>query len=371
MTKDRIAAFGFRSIPPKPGSAGADKFAEEIYTRLARRGYEVTGYNRVYERPSKSSYSYEGVKLINLRTTRRRGAEALWHSLRATFHIVVHNTGDLVHIQNGGNSIFAVILRIFGKKVFISEDGVHWNRHQWPWYGRLYLRTSRWLTAHIPNGVIFDNLFVRDMFEERYSKNYDFIPFGSEPAADQTDSDILERLGLVKQGYFLFVGRFVPDKGLQYLIPAFLNLETTLKLVLVGGSLDNSPFEQSIKDCHDDRILFPGFMYGRDAHTLMRNAYAYVQPSEIEGLSPVILENMGLGTPVICSDIRENLYAIGDTAVTFRTADVRDLREKLTYALANPLQLKRNAIAAKVRAQQNFNWDSVTRRHEEIFFGRR
>ncbi len=371
MAKDRIAAFGFRSIPPKPGSAGADKFAEELYARLARRGYEVTGYNRVYESPAKSSYSYRDVELINLRTTRRRGAEALWHSLRATFHIVVHNTGDVVHIQNGGNSIFALILRICGKKVFISEDGVHWDRNQWPWYGRLYLRLSRWLTAHVPNGVIFDNLFVKSMFEERYSRDFNFVPFGSDPVPDQTDSDVLERLGLIKNGYFLFVGRFVPDKGLQYLIPAFGRLDTSLKLVLVGGTLDNSKFEQSIKNCHDDRVLFPGYMYGADVHTLMRNAYAYVQPSEIEGLSPVILENMGLGTPVICSDIRENLYVVGDTAVTFRSADTHDLREKLVYALENPLQLERNAIAAKARAEQNFSWDSVTQQHEEIFFGDR
>ena len=65
----------------------------------------------------------------------------------------------------------------------------------------------------------------------------------------------------------------------------------------------------------------------------MKNAYAYIQPSDIEGLSPVVLENMGLGTPVICSDIVENLYVVGDTALTFRKSTVDDLTLKIGYAL--------------------------------------
>ena len=47
MSKIRIAAFGgFRDIPPKAGAAGSDKFALELYPRIAHRGYEIT---RVFE----------------------------------------------------------------------------------------------------------------------------------------------------------------------------------------------------------------------------------------------------------------------------------------------------------------------------------
>lgn len=368
-SKGRIAAFGFRSVPPKPGCAGADKFAEELYSRLVERGYEVTGYNRVHKPSEQATNTYRGITLVDLRTPRRSGIEALWHSFRATLHIIWHNTGDVVHVQNGGNSIFAIPLRLCGKKVFIGEDGAEWARGKWPWYARLYLRMTRWITAHVPNGVIFDNIFVREMFEERYSRSYHFVPFGSDPADDQSDSDILERLGLEKQGYFLFVGRFIPDKGLQYLIPAFEALDTPRKLVLVGGAPEGSEFANSLKSTRDARVLFPGYLYGPDVHTLMRNAYAYVQPSDLEGLSPVVLENMGLGTPVICSDIRENLYVVGETAITFRKGDVADLTDKLAYSLEHEPELAGNAAAAKERAEAQFSWDAVTRQHEEIFFG--
>ena len=133
----RIAAFGFRSIPPRPGCSGADKFAEELYVRLAARGYAVTGYNRVYDGRAAAECDYKGVHLLNLRTFRSKGIEALWHSAKVTAHIIRHDTGDVVHVQNGGNSIFIPILRMFGKRVFLTEDGAEWDLGMWPWYARL------------------------------------------------------------------------------------------------------------------------------------------------------------------------------------------------------------------------------------------
>lgn len=365
----RIAAFGFRSIPPRPGCSGADKFAEELYARLAARGYEVTGYNRVYEAGGPARSDYRGIRLLNLRTFRGRGIEALWHSAQATAHIIWHSAGDVVHVQNGGNSIFIPALRMFGKRVFLTEDGAEWDRGKWPWYARLYLRAMTYLTAHVPDGVVFDNVFVREMFEKRFGRSYHFIPYGSEPQRGEPSTDVLERLGLASRGYFLFVGRFIPEKGLQYLIPAFEKVVTDKKLVVVGGANQGSEYARRVTRTADPRVVLPGFMYGADVHTLMRHAYAYVQPSDLEGLSPAVLENMALGTPVICSDIRENLFVVGDTAVTFRRSDVEDLAAKLREALADRARLDRNAAAAAKRSAEMFSWESVTTQYETVFFG--
>lgn len=366
--KKRIAAFGFRSIPPQAGCAGADKFAEELFTRLVQRGFEVTAYNRAYEQNSPQTGSYKGIKLVTLNTIKSKGFDTLLHSCKATWHIITRNTGDVVHIQNGGNSIWAVPLRLFGKKVFISQDGVDWKRDKWPWYGKLYLYLSSLVTALAPNAVIFDNIFAKELFEKRFNRTYDFIPFGSEVSDDDDlDTSMLDKLGIKPGEYFLFVGRFIPDKGLQYLVPAFEKTSTDKKLVLVGGSPNPSDFETQIKATQDPRIVFPGFVYGRDVHALMKNAYAYIQPSDIEGLSPVVLENMGLQTPVICSDIKENLYVVGDTALTFKQANINDLADVLRTALDNPAALKESAIKAKIRAAEKFSWEIVTDQHIALF----
>lgn len=365
----RIAAFGFRHLPPNDGCAGADKFAEELFTRLVERGHRVTAYNRIYDANASKLDTYEGVDIVNLRTVKSKGFDTLLHSLKATFHIIRHNTGDVVHIQNGGNSIWALPLRLAGKKVFVSQDGVDWKRDKWPWYGKLYLYLSSFVTAYLPTAVIFDNIFAKELFETKFGRRYDFIPFGSEVEENLSDSSILDTLQLQSGQYILFVGRFIPDKGLQYLVPAFEQVSTSKRLVLVGGSPNPSEFEQQIISLAGDRVVLPGFVYGKDVHALMKNAYCYIQPSDVEGLSPVILENMGLGTPVICSDIKENLYVVEDTALTFEQGNIADLAKVLRYALDNPDQLQANAQAAKRRAREKFSWNTVTTRHIEIFSG--
>ncbi len=367
MNSKRIAAFGFRSIPPQAGCAGADKFAEELFTRLVEKGFEVTAYNRLYNNAVPENNTYKGINIVSIKTTNKKGFDTLLHSFKTTWHIIRKNTGDIVHIQNGGNSMWGLFLRLAGKRVFISQDGVDWKRDKWPWYGKLYLYISSIITAYVPNSVIFDNVFVKEIFEKKFKKKFNFIPFGSEVRTDFEESKILEKLELVPNEYFLFVGRFIPDKGLQYLIPAFENIETDKKLVLVGGSPNPSEFESGLRSTTDERILFPGFIYGADSNALMKNAYAYIQPSDVEGLSPVILENMGLETPVICSDIEENIYVVDDTALTFKQGDTDDLKKVLEFSLEHPDVIEKNAIKAKARTDKLFTWDVVTNQHIELF----
>lgn len=368
MDSLRIAAFGFRSYPPTAGSAGADKFALELLPRLAKRGHKIIAYNRIYETGTENRRQViDGVETISFRTTRRSGFDTLIHSARATYDIIRHNTADIVHIQNGGNSIFGAVLRLFGKKTYISQDGLDWQRDKWPWYGKTFLWLSSLLTARVHNAVIFDNIFAREAFTNRFKRNYDFIPFGADVQYVEIESGFLDRLGLERGRYFLFVGRFIPDKGLHCLVPAFEALTTDMKLVLVGGSPNPSSYEAQIKSSDDVRIIFTGFLYGQDVHTLMRNSYAYVQPSSIEGLSPVILEAAYLGAPIICSDILQNHYAIAQHAVYFRNGDVSDLTEKLQWALNEPTALQNIAESGSAYVENHFSWDAVTEQHLEIF----
>ncbi len=367
----RIAAFGFRSLPPSAGGAGADKFALELLPRLAARGHQVIAYNRVYPGQAKPAgdVDFAGVKTRSFRTFSKSGFDTLFHSAKVVLDIVLNNTADVVHIQNGGNSLYAPLLRLFGKRTYLSQDGPDWERDKWPWYAKLYLRLMAQFTARVHNEVIFDNIFARKYFEDRFKRNYEFVPFGADVDYQGDPNGILAKLGLVPGGYLLFVGRFIPDKGLQYLIPAFERTAIDKKLVLVGGSPNPSAFEQGLRQTQDPRIVFPGFIYGTDTHALMRNCFAYVQPSDVEGLSPVILESSFLGAPVICSDIEQNQYILGDTGLYFRQGDIDDLQRELITAAADPERLKEYSAAQRERIVERFSWDSVVDSHVRIFRG--
>nr|WP_068893148.1 glycosyltransferase [Pedobacter panaciterrae] len=363
----RIAAFGFRSMPPAKGAAGADKFAMELFPRLVKRGHSVVAYNRQYPDVFVDVEEYEGVRIKTFKTTSKTGFDTLLHSFKCTWDIIVNNTADIVHIQNGGNSIWALPLRIFGKKVFISQDGVDWKRDKWPWYGKLYLKLSAYLTAHLPNEVIFDNVIAKKLFEERFKKKFTFIPFGSEVAPWVDQPEILNKNNLDKQEYYLFIGRFIPDKGLHYLIPAFKNSNSKKKLVLIGGSPNPSPYEQQIMDMGNDKVLFPGYVYGGEVNTLIKNAYCYIQPSDVEGLSPVVLSVMGLDVPMIVSDIEENEYAVRDTVRMFKKGNILSLTEKINYCEANYAEMLELAKRAQERALSVFNWENVADDHVRVF----
>lgn len=363
----RIAAFGFRSIPPANGAAGADKFALELFPRLVKRGHIVTAYNRRYPNVFVDVADYKGVKIKTFKTTSKRGFDTLLHSLKCTFDIIFNNTADIVHIQNGGNSIWALPLRLFGKKVFISQDGVDWKRDKWPWYGKAYLKLSAYLTAHLPNEVIFDNVIAKKLFEEKFNKAFKFIPFGSEVEAGSGDESILQKLDLQKESYYLFVGRFIPDKGLHYLIPAFKNAHTNKKLVLIGGSPNPSSYEKQITDMANNQMLFPGYVYGDDVNVLMSNAYCYIQPSDVEGLSPVVLTVMGLNVPMIVSDIEENEYAVLNTARKFKKGDIESLTDEINFCENNYPEMLKLAQRARERASRVFNWETVADEHIEVF----
>jgi len=368
--KFRIAAFGFRSIPPCEGCAGADTFVLNLYPRLIQKGYIVNAYNRDYGLSKPRIKKYKNINLMYIRTINKKGFDTLMHSFLSTLHIIINNTGDIIHIQNGGNSIWAFFLKLFGKKVYISQDGIDWKRDKWPWYGKLYLYISSYITANIPDGVIFDNVYAKELFRKRFKKKlnkFHFVPFGSEVTNSENNSNILITLNLNSQEYFIFVGRFIPDKGLQYLIPAFEKIKTNKKLILVGGSPNPSDFERIIKSTKDKRIIFPGYIYGDDVYSLIKNAYAYIQPSDIEGLSPVILQSMWLGTPIICSDIKENIYAVGNDALFFRKGDITSLYDQINFSLENPLVIKNISLKAQKRASMMFSWNRVCEDHEKIF----
>lgn len=367
--KMRIAAFGgFRDIPPRAGGAGSDKFAVELYPRIVKRGYSLLAYTRIYPNETREdkNLEYEGIRLKPFKTVSKAGFDSLLHSCKCTWDVIVHDTADVVHLHSGANSLWALFLRLAGKKVVVSQFAMDWKRDKWPWYGKLYYLFSNYLTAHIPNAVVFDNVYTKEYYEKKYNKTYDFIPYGSEVPEPSDNTDILDKLSLKKGEYFLFVGRFIPDKGLHLLKEAFEGLKTDKKLVMIGGSPNPNEYESKIKTTSDSRIICPGYVYGEDTNILMKNAYAYCQPSLIEGLSPVILTVMGLGTPLICSDIRENTFITKDNAITFESGNAMALREVLQKALDNPELLKKNAIEGQKDIKERFNWESITDQYIHI-----
>ena len=93
----------------------------------------------------------------------------------------------------------------------------------------------------------------------------------------------------------MFLARIVPEKGLHYLIDAFMQTDTDKKLVIAGGVSHSSEYAKQIHDmAKDDRIIFTGFVEGDELWELYYNCRIYVLPSDIEGMPISLLEANGL-----------------------------------------------------------------------------
>src|SRR5213075_2761013 len=102
----RIAILGTRGIPARYG--GFETFAEELSTRLAARGHQVTVYCR--EKPEVSVY--RRVFLRYLPSIRHKYLDTLAHTFLSTLHLLAHRV-DVALYCNGANAVFTILPRIF------------------------------------------------------------------------------------------------------------------------------------------------------------------------------------------------------------------------------------------------------------------
>jgi glycosyltransferase involved in cell wall biosynthesis len=122
----RIALLGTRGIPASYG--GFETFAEDLSTRLAARGHQVT----VYCRERHPQPVYRGVRLLYLPTIRHKYFDTLAHTLLSTLHLLAHRV-DVALYCNGANAIFTWLPRVCGMPVALNVDGIERLRKKWNW----------------------------------------------------------------------------------------------------------------------------------------------------------------------------------------------------------------------------------------------
>ena len=92
----RLAILGTRGIPANYG--GFETFAEELGTRLAARGHEVTVYCRPHYVP-KTLKEYRGVQLVNLPTVRHKYLDTVVHTAVSAVHAAARRYDGIAGVQ--------------------------------------------------------------------------------------------------------------------------------------------------------------------------------------------------------------------------------------------------------------------------------
>lgn len=364
----RIAMIGHKRIPSREG--GIEIVVEELAVRMAALGHRVDAYNRYGHHVSGKKYDqeygwkgrkyYKGVKVYIVPTFRTSSLNAIVYSFLATIRALLGRY-DVLHYHAEGPCAMLWLPKLFRRRIVVTVHGLDWQRAKWGNFASFVIKFGEKMAAQYADEVIVLSENVQKYFADTYNRQVTYIPNGINRPEKRDAQLITEKYGLIKDGYLLFLGRIVPEKGLHYLIEAFAKIDTDMRLVIAGGNSQAVEYMQRIHRmaAKDERIIMTDFVQGQLLEELYSNAYAFVLPSDVEGMALSLLEAMSYGNCCLVSDICENTEVVEDKAIVFRRGDVKDLRKNLKYMLEHPETVRSYAEQSADFICGKYNWDEV------------
>jgi glycosyltransferase involved in cell wall biosynthesis len=358
----RIAILGTRGVPANYG--GFETFAEHLSTRLVARGHDVTVYCRAHY-VSPRQIEFQGVRLKVLPTIRHKYFDTVVHTFLSALHAAVPSRYDAALICNAANAPFASILRLAGIPVALNVDGLEHKRKKWNWIARRYYLMAERLATILPTETVTDAKVIQEYYLARHRAISTMIAYGAE--VERRPDPLVRRWRVEPNRYVLYVSRLEPENNAHLVIEAFKRVRTAHKLVIVGDAPYARDYINDLKARarRDKRIVFTGFVFGRDYRALQQNAYCYVHATEVGGTHPALLEAMGFGNCVLTLAAPENIEAIGDAGIAY--SDESDLAEKLQRVLRDGSLVQAYRHRAQARVKEAYDWDYVVDQYEELF----
>ena len=190
------------------------------------------------------------------------------------------------------------------------------------------------------------------------------------PADPDRVAEVRDRFGLPAR-FILYVGTIEPRKNLDVLLGALRRLKgqgREVPLVVAGrlGWLYDG-FLAKIRSLGlESLVLLPGFVPDDDLPALYTAAEAFVYPSVYEGFGIPVLEAMGCGTPVLCSDASSLPEVAGDAGILLPSGDPAAWADAIGR-LMEDTALRSELRERGFRQSSRFRWEETARRTWEVY----
>jgi glycosyltransferase involved in cell wall biosynthesis len=203
------------------------------------------------------------------------------------------------------------------------------------------------------------------------------IPLGvdvEEFYPDKTAGQMVRRsLGWEQPGppVIGYLGRFVPEKGLELLTRALDGLQTPWRALFVGAG-PQEPLLRTWAEQHGDRVRLctdvkhaavPRYLNAMDIVC----APSQTTPRWREQFGRMIIEAFACGVPFVGSDSGEIPHVVRDAGVIVGEADEAGWCRALTKLLQDPDRCRELAGRGLERARTEFAWPVVARRYLDFF----
>lgn len=364
----RIAILGTRGVPAAYG--GFETFAEELGSRLAERGHEVTVYGRSHVVP-KGLARHRGMRIRRLPTIEHKYFDTVAHTALSVIDALPRRF-SIVLICNNANAPFAIVPRLGGAKVVLNVDGLEWQRGKWGRAGRWYYQACAWLSPRLPIVLVSDAHVIADWYREHHGRRTVYIPYGSD-ARHLPPGETLARFDLRPEGYLLYVTRLEPENNAHLVLEAYRLAGGLaglgMPMVLVGDAPYATEYKQRLTTLAAEipGVLMPGYVFGDGYVELQSNALAYIQAAQVGGTHPALVEAMSRGACIVANDVPEHREVLADAGTYYDRNDASSLAEALSTVVGDPALRLRLGAAAAARADAMFSWHHVTDEYEALF----
>ncbi|MFC3416614.1 DUF1972 domain-containing protein [Algoriphagus hitonicola] len=362
--KLKVAIMGAKGYPYVYG--GYDTMIKELGERLVQHGVQVRVYNHRALFSDKPRF-VNGIECIYTPAIESKSLTQLTHTFFSMIHACLSDV-DVIFVVNSGNGPFGLISKIFRKPTAINVDGLEWLRPKWKGLGAKYFFWASKMATKFYDQIINDSDEMRRVYLDLFNKDSKVIAYGANPK-ENVGPELLKKWNLKSRGYYLIVGRLVPDNNADLIIEGFLKTNSEKTLVVVGDVPFSDPWANSLKKIQDPRLLFTGYVTDpNELAALYSHCYGYFHGHEFGGTNPAMLKALGYGCAILALDtpFNQEMLQSGKHGWYFEknTDAVKLLVEK---AEAKPEALDQLRKTARSGLTQKYNWDYVTEQYLEVF----
>ena len=371
---------GSKGIPAKYG--GFETFVEEL--TKGKKNQDIKYHVSCMDNEEKR-FEYNDSDCFNVKVPMRGAIGRIFHVSRALKKI------EKIYNSSNDNIVYVLGCRIgplmhkhykqlkkLGFKVFVNPDGLEWKRDKWNKIEKKILKYCEKCLVKNSDLVICDSKSIEKYVLEEYGRkvrNTIYISYGAYVQQSKCEEIVLNKWlkekNISDNGYYLIVGRFVPENNYETMIMEFMKSKTNKDLVIITNVEKNKFYDSLSKKTgfiSDSRIKFVGTVYDKELLKKIReNAFAYIHGHEVGGTNPSLLEALGSTKLNLLLDVCFNREVGADSAFYWNKSDknLSSLIDEID--LLSDVKIKEMSEAAKLRVVSSYNWEDICSQYENCF----
>ena len=258
------------------------------------------------------------------------------------------------------------VSRLSGKPLLVHVHSTEFDRSGEHPHQQIYNIERRGM--HGATRAIAVSMLTKNVCINRYGVNgskIDVVYNGVDLDPAAAGIDRIES----KDKIVLYFGRITMQKGPEYFIQAakkVLEYMDDVKFVVAGsGDQASRMIEMAATMGIGNKVLFTGFLRGRDIARVFSMADLYVMPSVSEPFGIAPLEAMGHNVPVLISK-SSGVSEILSHALKVDFWDIEDMADKILAVLRHP-PLARARREGGAFAVRGISWDGAARKCERTY----